>query len=142
MNRRIITATFALILLSFPSITLADQSPSAPQIVAVKFHGDWCGSCKKMGPIFSDLQNKLDGTPVLFVQLDLTNNTTTHQAQLMASALGLEKVYVNNPGNRFYSVDISCDKAGCKKADRGYDLEANGRRDPIAHQYLASLNHA
>ena len=32
-----------------------------------------------MGSVFTDLQNKLDGSPILFVKLDLTNNTTKHQ---------------------------------------------------------------
>lgn len=81
--------------------TTASTAPPEPQLIAVKFHGDWCGSCKKMGPVFTDLQNKLDGSPILFVELDLTNGTTRHQAELMAAALGLSKAYLANPGTGF-----------------------------------------
>jgi thiol-disulfide isomerase/thioredoxin len=78
-----------------------EAATAEPRLIAVKFHGDWCGSCKKMGPVFTDLQNKLDGSPILFVKLDLTNNTTKHQAQLMAAALGLSKTYHDNLGTGF-----------------------------------------
>ena len=42
------------------------KAPASPKIIALKFHADWCGFCKAMGPIFTDLQNKSDGKPVLF----------------------------------------------------------------------------
>jgi thiol-disulfide isomerase/thioredoxin len=79
----------------------ASAQPAAPNLLAVKFHADWCGSCKKMGPVFEDLRNKLDGKPVLFVTLDRTNLSTSHQAQLLGSALGLGSVVEANPGTGF-----------------------------------------
>jgi len=72
-------------------VIAADTEPepaAEPRVVAIKFHADWCGTCKAMGPLFSDLANKLDGEPVLFVEIDLTNKTTTRQAQYMLAALG------------------------------------------------------
>ena len=74
------------------------QQPPAPQIIAVKFHADWCGFCKAMGPVFTDLENKFDGKPVLFVTLDLTNVTTLNRSKLLASALGIGPVYKANEG--------------------------------------------
>ena len=101
MNRRLILPILAVISLTLPAHADSSSSIPGPQIVAVKFHGDWCGSCRKMGTAFTDLQNKLDGSPILFVQLDLTNNTTKHQAVLLASTLGLSKAYTENPGTGF-----------------------------------------
>ncbi len=74
---------------------------TAPKLLAVKFHADWCGSCKKMGDIFTDLTNKFDGSPVLFVTLDKTNITTKNQAELMVSSLGIDDAYDKNQGTGF-----------------------------------------
>ena len=54
-----------------------------------------------MGTIFTDLQNKFDGKPVLFVTLDFTNRTTHHQSELLASALGMGEAYTANQGTGF-----------------------------------------
>lgn len=78
-----------------------EEEPAAPKIIAVKFHADWCGFCKQMGPVFTDLQNKFDGEPVLFVTLDFTNGTTRHQAELLAAALGIGPVYQANQATGF-----------------------------------------
>jgi thiol-disulfide isomerase/thioredoxin len=87
-------ATLVFVMLATgPVVAGNDNKASAPDVMAVKFHADWCGSCKTIAPMLSDLKNKRDGEPVLFVTLDLTNQTTTAQAALMASALGIDKVY-------------------------------------------------
>jgi hypothetical protein len=54
-----------------------------------------------MGTIFTDLRNKFDGKSVLFVTLDFTNRTTHHQAELLASALGMDDTYEENRGTGF-----------------------------------------
>lgn len=82
-----------------PQRSAADAAkPGAPKVIVAKFHADWCGSCKAMGPVFEDLGNKFDGRPALFVLFDLTNITTRNQAELMASALGLEEIWTENAG--------------------------------------------
>ena len=57
-----------------------------------------------MGSVFTDLRNKFDGQPVLFVTLDLTNVSTRNQSELLAVALGLKNVYENNPGTGFIII--------------------------------------
>ena len=54
-----------------------------------------------MGTIFTDLQNKFDGKPVLFVTLDFTNRTTHYQSELLASALRMGEAYKANQGTGF-----------------------------------------
>jgi thiol-disulfide isomerase/thioredoxin len=68
----------------------------ASDIIAVKFHADWCGFCTAMGDVFIDLENKFDGKPVLFVTLDLTSVTTLNRTKLRVSALGIEDAYTAN----------------------------------------------
>ncbi|MDN5210530.1 thioredoxin domain-containing protein [Fulvivirgaceae bacterium BMA12] len=80
------------------------EHSEVPKLVVVKFHADWCGSCKAMGPVVTDLTNKLDGQSVLFTQLDFTNNSTKHQSFLLASVLGIDDVVVNNEGTGFLLV--------------------------------------
>ena len=88
-------------LLATTALPAAAAAPEAPGLIAVKFHADWCGSCKQMGTAFEDLRNKFDGKPVLFVVLDRTTVTPTPQSALHASALGIAEVYEANPGTGF-----------------------------------------
>lgn len=76
----------------------AKAKAAAPAVIAVKFHADWCGYCKAMGPIFTDLENKFDGKPVLFVTFELTNQSSARQAEYLASALGLGDLWASNNG--------------------------------------------
>ena len=98
----ILFAVLGLMFLAGTPVHGADAAKvGAPKIIAVKFHADWCGACKAMGSVFTDLRNKLDGQPVLFVELDFTNATTRHQAMLLASALGISPAFKENPGTGF-----------------------------------------
>ncbi len=66
---------------------------AVPAIIAVKFHADWCGSCKAMGPVFEELQDKFDTQPVLYVVLDHTQEFDRQQSQFLATSLGLDKIW-------------------------------------------------
>jgi len=83
-----------------PVASVHAEDKSANALYAVKFHADWCSSCKVLGPNVEAARGKadLDNKNVLFVTLDLTNATTRHQSSLLASALGLAETYKTNDG--------------------------------------------
>ncbi len=87
--------------------TTRKASLSSPEVIAVKFHADWCGSCRTMGPVMTDLQNKFDGKPALFVTFNLTNQSSSHQSELHAAALGLQDLWAQNAGKtgKIYLID-------------------------------------
>jgi thiol-disulfide isomerase/thioredoxin len=68
----------------------------APALVVAKFHADWCSACRAMGDVATDLANKHDGQPILFVTFDLTNETTRRQSEMRAAAMGLSALYDAN----------------------------------------------
>lgn len=99
--------TYALVLSLFASklasAVEAESSrekklPEAPQIIAVKFHADWCGYCKAMGSAFEELQAKHDAQPVLYVTLDQTREFNRRQSKFLAHALGLDDVWSEHGG--------------------------------------------
>ena len=100
--------------------------PAKPDVVAVKFHADWCGSCKKMGTVFEDLRNKYDGRSVLFVTLDLTNGTTRTQAEYMAAALGFGDVFAQNKGTGFILLLDGDSHRQVAKLTADQDIKAMG----------------
>ena len=101
MMKKLPLLTTTLVLLVTLALPAGAEAPAKPDLLAVKFHADWCGSCKKMGTVFEDLRNKYDGKSVLFVTLDLTNGTTRSQAEFLAAALGFGDVYAKNSGTGF-----------------------------------------
>lgn len=103
--KKLIVLTIMFLGIQFAQAQSAQSAQSTqPKLMIVKFHADWCGSCRAMGPVLEDLTNKLDGTPVLFVELDFTNNTTRHQANLLANALGIGEIVKNNNATGFLLV--------------------------------------
>ncbi len=120
------TASLVLALLLPAALVDASSTPAAPEILAVKFHADWCGSCKRMGTLFEDLRNKYDGKPVLFVELDLTNGTTRNQAEFLASALGFGDVYAANQGTGFVLLLDGASRKQLAKLTADQDIKAMG----------------
>lgn len=98
-----IVKSFSLILVIFLGFLsgawaqTAESEPGSdgaiPAVIAVKFHADWCGSCKAMGPVFGELQNKFDTQPVLYVTFDHTQEFDRRQSKFLAMSLGLDKVW-------------------------------------------------
>jgi len=69
-----------------------------PRLIAVKFHADWCGFCKAMGPVFSELQQKHEELPVLYVELDQTTKSRKRQAAFLAKVMGMDQVWKEHGG--------------------------------------------
>jgi len=97
MQKAFLTLAF-LVLTFVPTLTTAKAD--SPTLYAVTFHADWCGSCAVLNPEMIKARGKsdLDNQNVLFITLDLTDETTSHQAGLMASALGIGDFYAKNAG--------------------------------------------
>jgi thiol-disulfide isomerase/thioredoxin len=75
-------------------VTIADlQQPERFQLIAVKIHADPCGRCKKIAPVFADLQNKFSDEPVLFLTFDLTSKGSRQQAEFLSRTFGIQEVF-------------------------------------------------
>ena len=104
-------------------VTAALAAAESPKLIVAKFHADWCASCKAMGEVEKDLENKFDGKSVLFVTFDRTNNSSSHQSELLASGLGLAEVYKANQGTGFLLVLDADSKESKARLTRNHDFK-------------------
>jgi len=86
-----------------------DGEAAAPEVIAVKFHADWCGYCKAMGPVFEELQAKFDQEPVLYAEFDQTREFNRTQSQYMAHAMNLDHVWKEHGGKTGFVLLIDAD---------------------------------
>ena len=126
MIKKLTLLTTALLMLTTFAFSAGAEAPAKPDLLAVKFHADWCGSCKKMGPVFEDLRNKHDGQSILFVTLDLTNSTTRAQAEYLAAALGFGDVFAQNNKTGFILLLDGDSRKQLAKLTADQDIKAMG----------------
>ena len=69
------------------------QQPERFQLIAVKIHADPCGRCKKIAPVFADLQNEFSDDPVLFLTFDLTSERSQRHAEELSRTFGIEELF-------------------------------------------------
>lgn len=93
------------------------------QLYAVKLHADWCGGCKILEPELQAVREDLDSSDVLFVTLDLTNESSSHQAAQMANVLGLSDFYKSNEGKTGFVILVDAN-TGAEVARINSDMEA------------------
>jgi thiol-disulfide isomerase/thioredoxin len=121
--------TAVLLATTVLALAPAQEAPSAqgPEVIALKFHADWCGSCKAMGPIFTDLANKYDTQPVLFLTLDQTSEADRRQSRYLAAALGGEAIWREHGGKTGFVllVDASTREV-LAKLTKDDDIKAMG----------------
>lgn len=84
---------FILVLFSSSLLFSQKDKVNSPDLLVVKFHADWCGSCIAMVPAFEDVQTKFDNENISFVKLDFTDSIT----QVKQIKLGIVWVY-----NQYY----------------------------------------
>lgn len=103
-----------LILVLFTTSFLFSQKDNvnSPDLLVVKFHADWCGSCIAMGPAFEDVQNRFEKENISFVKLDFTDGDTTSQANKTGKSLGIQPILIEN--NRKTGFVLIIDNASKK----------------------------
>ncbi len=87
---------FILVLFSSSLLFSQKDKVNSPDLLVVKFHADWCGSCIAMGPTFEDVQTKFDNENISFVKLDFTDSITTSQANKTGDSLGIQPILLEN----------------------------------------------
>ena len=99
----------------------------APELLVVKLHADWCGSCLVLGPRIDSAREQadLDESSALFVTLDLTDEATRHQSALLAHSLGLEEFFAANRGKTGFAILVDV-ASGEIKGRLTKDMSADG----------------
>ena len=85
-----------LVLVAGLLVAIAFGSPAVSSETAqplfVKVHADWCGTCTKLEPTWSALQEEFGGEAT-FVVLDVTDRAKLDRAQAEADQLGIEAFF-------------------------------------------------
>ncbi len=130
--KKFLFLTLAVFTLGLGLPAEAADTADQPKVIAAKFHKDTCGTCKKLAPEMAQVMEKYDGQDILFVTFDRTSEGTAHQAELLASSLGIADVYNANPGAGYVVlIDASTKKPlgdklkGLNAAQIGEKIAAN-----------------
>jgi len=108
---------FTMCITGFQIVQSSEKAASVkgPEIIAIKFHADWCGYCKEMGPVFKELQAKFDQQPVLYVTFDHTREYNRIQSQYMAEVMGLSPVWKKHGGSTGFILLIDAETKQIKE---------------------------
>lgn len=82
-----------------------------PEVYAVMYYADWCGSCKTLDPKIESAKAKhqLSAKDVLFLKLDFTDDEDVYQSELLVDALELEASYAKYGGKTGFMLLIDAD---------------------------------
>jgi len=92
-----------------PRSSMTNDSANGPELIAIKFHADWCGYCKAMGSVFEELQAKFDQEPVLYETFDQTREFNRTQSRYMAHAMELGSVWEDHGGKTGFVLLIDAE---------------------------------
>jgi thiol-disulfide isomerase/thioredoxin len=81
----LVLAMGLLLTVAFGSPGLSNETV---QPLFVKVHADWCGTCTRLEPTWSELQEEFGGEAT-FVVLDVTDRAALERAQAEADRLGI-----------------------------------------------------
>lgn len=89
---------FSLILISAVTArnTQDNKTAEMPQLIALRYHADWCGDCKKLAPTFDALKERFEEKSILFLTLDFTKPSDGKQSEYLAGVLGLDDIWRSN----------------------------------------------
>ena len=110
--RKLVFIMITTLILAIPLVSNAVSSGGEkPMVYAVMMYADWCGTCKALDPKITQAReiDNLDSKNVLFVNLDLTDETSNHQAAMMAAALGITELYESNAGKTGFMLLINAE---------------------------------
>lgn len=64
-----------------------------PQVVGLLFYADWCASCKVLDPKLDEVKKQLMDEPIYFTRMDMTDDRTKKQSEMLAEWVGLGEIY-------------------------------------------------
>jgi len=74
------------------------------KLLLVKYHADWCGSCKEIEPKITKLNSRLKGKPIKYIALDLTNKASTKNAKTLASNYGISDLIAEKQKTGYVAI--------------------------------------
>ncbi len=128
-------ARSVLVLAAGLLLTIAVGSPGfsneTVQPLFVKVHADWCGTCTRLEPTWSALQQEF-GDQATFVVLDVTDRGALERAQAEADRLGIGAFFAVHKA-RTGTIGILDGKTGEPLAVMKGETDVTRYREAWAH---------
>jgi thiol-disulfide isomerase/thioredoxin len=101
--------SFLMVFMAAPAEMPVQPADNEAKIISVRMYADWCGNCKVLDEKVDKLKTSFDGEPVLFLQLDQTDDFRTKQASMLASKLSLDRVWNTYKGRTGMMLLVNAD---------------------------------